>query len=174
VPVRRHPLAPVTLNDPCAEVPLDRALIARLTATYEVARARDLRLAEIFYAKLFAIAPQLQPLFHEEPHAQAAKLMATLDVIVRNLERPAQSALVLERLGTRHRLYGARPEHYDLVIDLLIDAMRDVIGSESVPGAGDTEDNLQEWRVALRYAGDRMIESSEAPGRPGADPGSSA
>ncbi len=159
MPVKRHPIAVSRLPDPLARLPVDTALAARLRATYERVRASDQRLAETFYAKLFARAPQLRPLFKGEPQAQAQKLMSALDAVVRSLEQPAENASMLAELGRRHAQYGARPEHYTLVVDLLVESMQDLLGEVDRPG-------LDEWRLALRLISEQMIAGTER-GAPG-------
>jgi hemoglobin-like flavoprotein len=157
MPVKRHPVAVSGLRDPLARLPLDTALVARLRATYERVRARDQRLAEIFYRKLFAAAPQIRPLFRSDPKAQAQKLMSALDAVVRNLEHPAENAAMLAEMGRRHAQYGAKPEHYHLVIDLLVESMNELLGAELDRAASD------EWRLALRLISNQMI-AGAAPG----------
>lgn len=154
MPVRRHPIAATDRAGRMAHVPLDAALIARLRMSYERIRASDTRLADIFYERLFAAAPQLRPMFRSDPGAQAKKLMASLDAIVRNLEAPGENAAMLAELGRRHSAYGAAPAHYDLVIDLLVSSIGEVLGPQA-----DAR-SLDEWRTALRLVSDQMIAAS--------------
>ena len=151
MPVKRHPVAVSKSRDPLAMVPLDTALVARLRKTYEQVRASDLRLAEIFYAKLFALAPYLRERFRSEPRAQAQKLIMALDTVVLNMESPAENAAMLCAMGKRHAEYSATPEHYDLVIGLLIDSMGEVLEGAVA------RDRLEEWRMAFRLISDQMI-----------------
>jgi hemoglobin-like flavoprotein len=153
MPVRRHPVAASNLANALDRLPMDLELVGRLKAVYERVRAEDLRLAEIFYAKLFAAAPHLRPLFRAAPAEQAAKLMSALDAVVRNLENPAANAALLADLGRRHAAYGAQPAHYDLVIDLLITSMQDLLGPTADARA------LADWRTALRLIAEQMIEA---------------
>ena len=154
MPVRKHPVALPHSSDRLAGLPLDLALIARLKATYSRVREENRRLAEVFYAKLFAAAPELRPLFRAEPAAQAEKLTAALDAVVTNLERPEENAAMLAELGRKHAGYGAKPEHYDMVIDLIVESMGELLG----PRADDK--SLEEWRTALRLISDQMIAAS--------------
>lgn len=156
MPVHRHPVAVSNDDGPLAHIPLDHALILRLEASYRLVREKDLQLAEIFYAKLFAAAPHLRSLFRSEPQVQAKKLIASLDAIVRNLTNPAENAAMLNALGRRHVEYGAKPEHYDLVIELLIASMAEVLGPNADP------QRLNEWRTALRLVSDQMIAASKS------------
>lgn len=149
--VRRHPIAVAASPDRLSSLPLDLSLCARLRATYLLVRIHELELAEIFYRHLFAAAPQLAPLFRSEPRAQAAKLMAALDAVVQHLEQPARTTAMLEELGRRHARYGAKAEHYPLVIDLLVASMAELLG----PAA--REDALEEWRLALALVAGQML-----------------
>jgi nitric oxide dioxygenase len=90
-------------------------------------------------------------MFRTEPQVQAAKLIASLDAIVQNLVDPDANAQMLAELGRRHAGYGAKPEHYDLVIELLVDSMRELMG----PAIQDQ--SLNEWRMALRLVSNQMI-----------------
>jgi hemoglobin-like flavoprotein len=76
--------------------------------------------AEIFYDRLFAVAPQVRPLFPDDMTEQRRKLMATLAVVVNGLTDldailPAASAL-----AKRHVAYGAEPAHYPVVGEALL------------------------------------------------------
>ncbi len=153
--VRRHPVAISGTPGPLTVVPLDHALIARLRASFERLRGQGSRLGEIFYTRLFAAAPGLRSMFRSDPAEQAAKLVASLDVIVRNLEAPAENAAMLAALGKRHAGYGAKPEHYTLVVDLLVEAMRETLGDDA------SDQTLSEWRTALGLISRQMIAASE-------------
>lgn len=71
--------------------------------------------ADIFYARLFEIAPQVRNLFPAEMTNQKKKLMQTLGVAVTNLHQVETIVPVVQDLGRRHVAYGVRPEHYDIV-----------------------------------------------------------
>lgn len=156
MPVHRHPVATTKTDQRLACVPLDHALIARLKASYQLVREKDLLFAEVFYAKLFDAAPDLRAIFRSEPRVQAQKLTASLDMIVRNLEYPNENEQMLSSLGRRHAAYGAKPEHYSLVIELLVSSMYEVLQSQA------DEQSLDEWRTALRLVSDQMIAGSES------------
>lgn len=153
--VQRHPVATSASFDSLAGVPLDRALVARLRGSYEAVRGQDLRLAEVFYAKLFAAAPQVRSLFKADVQAQAGKLMAALDMVVKNFEQPRENAAMLAELGRRHVGYGAVPEHYDLVVRLLVESMGEVLGEKA------TTADLEEWRTALKLIARQMIQGAK-------------
>jgi len=77
--------------------------------------------------------------------------MAALDAVVRNFEHPLENVAMLAQLGSRHIGRGTKPEHYNLVIDILITSMTELLGPYA-DGRG-----LDEWRMALRLISDHMI-----------------
>jgi hemoglobin-like flavoprotein len=151
MPVRRHPVALSIQNDALEALPIDHELVDRLRASYAEMRVKDTRLAQIFYAKLFAAAPHLRALFRDSIEEQAHKLMASLDAVVQALDRPIENAARLGDLGRRHAEYGAKPEHYELVSDLLVASMRELL----TPAVH--EKMLAEWRMALTLISRQMI-----------------
>lgn len=161
MPVHRHPMAVSKARDPLSMVPVDLGLVQRLRDTYDQLRARQTPFVDLFYRKLFDAAPQVRPMFKSDPASQSQKLLAALDAVVRNLEHPTETAAMLAAMGQRHAAYGAKPEHYDLVVLLLIDAMRETLG----PHAND--ERLDEWRQALQLISAQMIAAStRTPGKP--------
>jgi hemoglobin-like flavoprotein len=156
MPVHKHPVALSSAKNHLDGIPLDHKLVARLEASFGLTRKHGPRLGQVFYAKLFAAAPHLRPLFRGDPAEQAAKLVASLGTIVRNLADPEGNAAMLAELGRRHAGYGAKPEHYDLVVDLLVESLREILAPHS------DERTLDEWRTALRLVSKQMIFAAEA------------
>lgn len=154
MPIRRHPIATGAPTTSLRALPVDARLIARLRHVFAQLRGQELRLGELFYARLFSAAPHLQALFRSTPAEQADKLVSTLATILQNLDDPARNAEILAELGRRHAAYGAKPQHYDLVIDLLIESMAQLLGPHAAP------QHLDEWRMALRLISDHMIAAS--------------
>lgn len=151
MPIRRHPVAAGAQAANLRAVPVDTALVARLRTVFEQLLAHELHLGEIFYARLFEIAPHLKGLFRTAPAEQAGKLIASLEAILRNFEDPESSAAMLAELGARHASYGVKAAHYDLVIDIMIDSMTQLLGPRA------DQRILDEWRMALRLISDQMI-----------------
>ena len=152
--VRRHPMAVNKEDMRLKRFPLDLDLVSRLRSTHARLREQGTRLADKFYERLFIVAPQLRPMFRSDLSTQSQKLMAVLDAVVQNLERPDDNAALIADLGKRHAGYGVKPKHYDLVIDLLVETMGEVLKFDS------TCEELDEWRTALRLISDQMINAS--------------
>lgn len=86
--------------------------------------------ADLFYNRLFQIAPEVKPLFRNDMREQGRKLMTTLGVVVsglKNLEAilPAAKALAVKHVG-----YGA---HYKPVGEALIWTLEKGLGGDFTP-----------------------------------------
>ncbi|MCP9874701.1 globin domain-containing protein [Synechococcus sp. Cruz CV-v-12] len=152
MPLSRHPLA---TNVPgWAKVPIDRAAIDRLRASFDLLLADGSRLTAIFYAKLFERYPGVRALFPTDMRAQEGKLMDSLRAVVAHLEAPQGLQAELRAMGARHVKYGAKTEHYPLVRDLLIESMADAAGK------GWSPELNAEWTQAISIVSDIMLEGA--------------
>lgn len=85
---------------------------------------------ELFYADLFATAPEVRPLFKGNMGEQGMKLMATLGVVVNGLNDLEKIVPVAEALARKHVDYGVEPAHYDAVGASLLRALEQGLGPE--------------------------------------------
>jgi nitric oxide dioxygenase len=89
--------------------------------------------AELFYGRLFEIAPQVRAMFPDDMTEQRKKLMATLAIVVQGLNNldtilPAASAL-----AKRHVSYGAEAAHYPVVGQALLWTLEQGLGPSWTP-----------------------------------------
>lgn len=90
--------------------------------------------AELFYGRLFEIAPQVQPLFkNASMQAQGAKLMNMIGIAVRGLNNPDSIQKMLTESGRRHVAYGVQDEHYDHVGEALLWTLEKGLGDAFTP-----------------------------------------
>lgn len=82
----------------------------------------------VFYGKLFNAAPQVRPLFKEDISEQAAKLVRMLSFVVSMLKRLGDIESDIEKLAASHNAYGAKPEHYAVVGQCLIETLSEGLG----------------------------------------------
>ena len=71
--------------------------------------------AEIFYDRLFEIAPQVKPLFKGDMAKQRRALMGTLGVVVNGLSNLALVLPAASNLAKKHVSYGVEVSHYPAV-----------------------------------------------------------
>ncbi len=74
----------------------------------EKVRPNSTQAAEMFYRRLFDIAPELKTLFKGDMRTQGQHLMTMIDTAVQGLERWDQCVLALQALGRRHAGYGVK------------------------------------------------------------------
>lgn len=86
--------------------------------------------ADIFYDKLFEIAPQVRPLFPDDMSDQKMKLMQMLAVAVNGLTKLDEILPAVQDLGRRHTGYDVTEEHYAFVGEALLYALGQGLGDE--------------------------------------------
>jgi len=89
--------------------------------------------ADIFYDRLFEIAPEMRPLFPSEMADQKQKLMAMLATAVSNLNQLEKILPAVEDLGRRHVGYGVTSAHYKPVGEALIYTLERGLGPDFTP-----------------------------------------
>ena len=89
--------------------------------------------ADLFYGRLFEIAPQVRPLFPADLKEQKRKLMAMLGTAVTNLHQVDKIVPAVQDLGRRHAGYGVTAEHYKPVGEALIWTLGQGLGDAFTP-----------------------------------------
>ena len=109
--------------------------------------------AAFFYDRLFAIAPDVRPLFKGDMAKQGRKLVMTLATIVNGLDRLDRIMPAARELAIRHVRYGVKEKHYDQVGRALLDTLRAKLGA-----AFDSETEAA-WAEAYQLLSNVMIEA---------------
>ena len=85
--------------------------------------------AELFYNRLFEIAPQVKPMFkNTDMSKQGRHLMMTIGILVHSIDQLDTFAAHLHKLGKNHIKYGAQAEHYTVVGEALLWALEQGVG----------------------------------------------
>jgi hemoglobin-like flavoprotein len=85
-------------------------------------------LVDGFYDRLFTRNPQLRAIFPADMARQKYHLAAALALIGRNMDCLDVLEGPLMGLGAQHVRWGARPEHYPLVREALLDSLQEQAG----------------------------------------------
>lgn len=112
----------------------------------------------VFYRQLFTLAPSLRKLFQTSIDLQGRKLMESLGYTVATLENPEMLVPVLESMGRRHVTYGARTEHYDIVITALLQTLEQILNTAFTPEAREA------WNKALKFVAATMLRGATGAG----------
>lgn len=93
---------------------------------------------QLFYGRLFAIAPEVRPLFSRTSMPeQSKKLLATLTYVVTRLDRLDSVVTDVEVLARRHVHYGVQEHHYALVGQALLWTLEQGLGEAWTPDVKD-------------------------------------
>ena len=113
--------------------------------------------AQLFYARLFELDPDLELLFKGNLSEQGRKLMQMLGLAVNGLNRMDQLLPVVQSLGTRHVSYGVRDKDYDTVGKALLWTLQKGLGEAFTP---DVE---AAWSNVYATLASAMQSGSETP-----------
>jgi methyl-accepting chemotaxis protein len=114
-------------------------------------------LTAAFYQQLFEKFPQVKPLFkNTDIEKQGKMLMAAINLVVKNVDKPDVLDNALNSMGKKHQVYGALPEHYQAVAETLLAVLADFSGDVW------TDDLQNAWTDALNLVAEKMIEAYDA------------
>ena len=115
--------------------------IALVKKTWKIYREIDpVLIGDVFYSKLFSDAPGLRSMFTTERAVQSKKLVDMLSMIMGRLDKLEQITEDIEQLGLRHKGYGVKLSHYDLVGNALLWTLQQGLGREW------TEEVAEAWK----------------------------
>lgn len=93
--------------------------------------------ADLFYDRLFAIAPDVRPMFPSDLREQKKKLIGMLATAVTNLHQVETILPAVESLGKRHVAYGVTAQHYAPVGAALLWTLEQGLGADFTPPVKD-------------------------------------
>lgn len=108
------------------DIELARASFAQFVPIQEAA-------ADVFYARLFVIAPKLRELFPADLSQQKRKLMQTMSMAVGSLNDLDKLVPAVKALGARHDGYGVTAADYAVVGEALLWTLEQGLGEEFKP-----------------------------------------
>jgi hemoglobin-like flavoprotein len=127
-----------------------------LEESFDLVAPRGDELMDEFYRRLFETAPAVEPLFAGvDLRRQKTMLLGTLVLLRKSLRDLDAIVPKLRDLGARHVAYGAQPEHYPVVGEVLIAAMA------FVAGPAWRLEYEQAWKGAFGVVAGAMIEGAE-------------
>lgn len=127
-----------------------------LETSFDLVAPHGDELMDVFYARLFTAAPAVRPLFPvTDMQRQKTMLLATLVLLRKSLRNLEAIVPKLRDLGARHVAYGAQPEHYPVVGEILIASMAEIAGSAWTP------EYAQAWGEAFGIVAAAMLEGAE-------------
>jgi hemoglobin-like flavoprotein len=126
-----------------------------LETSFDLIAPRGDDLMDEFYARLFEAAPAVKPLFaNTDLKRQKTMLLGTLVLLRKSLRDLGPLVPKLRELGARHVAYGAQPEHYPVVGEVLIASMAAVAGDAWRP------EYERAWGGAFEIVAGAMIDGA--------------
>lgn len=110
--------------------------------------------AEIFYTRLFEIAPEVKPLFKGDMKVQGEKLMTMIGTAVVGLDNLDSIVPAVQNLGKNHVSYGVEDAHYDKVGAALIYTLGKGLGDDF------TEEVKEAWTTVYGVLASVMKEAA--------------
>jgi hemoglobin-like flavoprotein len=89
--------------------------------------------ADLFYERLFYLAPSLRRMFPEDMRDQKRKLMLMIASAVQGTHDLDRLVPQVKALGARHASYGVEPRHYAIVGEALIWTLERGLGNVFTP-----------------------------------------
>ena len=128
-----------------------------LETSFDLVAPRGDELMAVFYTRLFATAPAVQPRFAgTDLTRQKGMLLGALVLLHTSLRDLDAIVPKLRELGARHAAYGAEPSHYPVVGAVLIASMAEIAGPEWQPEYEDA------WAEAYSIVAGAMLDGAAA------------
>lgn len=108
--------------------------------------------SEYFHEALFAAAPETRSLYRMDLSRQGELLIGRMSIIMAQMHDVEVLRPFVADLAIRHAGYGVRPEHYPLVREALLTALRRLLGTSFTPEAAAA------WTQAYDQVAAIMIE----------------
>ena len=118
--------------------------------------------ADLFYNRLFEIAPRVRVLFPDDLREQKRKLMAMLATAVAGLHNLDKLVPAVKDLGARHVGYGAKAEHYAVVGEALLWTLESGLGEAFTPDVRQAWTKVYSTLAAVMQAGAAEIAELQA------------
>jgi len=110
--------------------PLSQRQKALIRRSFSRAASHHPITAQCFFDRLFALDPEIEPLFPRDLTTHKRQFMQMLALLVHTLDEPDRFTEIAGRLGKRHAGYGVQARYYGCVREALLWALAQSIGSE--------------------------------------------
>ena len=124
---------------------LDKNTINIIKSTVPALKEHGLEITKTFYKNMFENNPEVKPLFNmdrqksgEQPKALAMTILAAAE----NIDNLEVLLPAVKKIGEKHCNANIKPEHYPIVGENLLRAIKDVLGENA------TSEVLEAWGQA--------------------------
>jgi hemoglobin-like flavoprotein len=110
---------------------------------------------DLFYGKIFEIAPGAREMFNKPIAEQSKKVFAMLSYVISKLDRLEDVIGEIAKLARRHATYGVKEEHYAVVGNALLWTLEKGLGEDW------NEDLKEAWADCYSTLATAMINAAE-------------
>ncbi|ARU17491.1 globin domain-containing protein [Croceicoccus marinus] len=128
--------------------------MATVKATAPALRQHGLAITERMYERMFATHPEVEAMFDkaaQKSGEQPKRLAGAILAYAENVDKLENLSGPVMRMAQRHVETHVKPEHYPIVADNLLAAIKDVLGDAA------TDDILEAWAEAYWFLADILI-----------------
>ncbi|MGG5254398.1 NO-inducible flavohemoprotein [Neobacillus sp. SM06] len=133
---------------------LDPKKLEIIKATLPVVQEHGEAITKRFYQRMFERHPELRNIFNQTHQRTGHQPKALADAVygaAANIEDFSQIMPILERIGEKHRSLQIKPEHYPIVGENLLAAIKEILGEAA------TNEIMDAWADAYHVISDVFI-----------------
>lgn len=133
--------------------------IALIQATVPLLQSRGEEITRHFYRVMLSERPELNAFFNQAHQAQGTQARALAGAVLAyasHIDRVHELAPALPRIIQKHVALGVQPEHYPIVGQCLLRAIREVLGADVA-----TDEILGAWAEAYGALAKLLIDAEE-------------
>ncbi|TFD99687.1 NO-inducible flavohemoprotein [Jeotgalibacillus sp. R-1-5s-1] len=133
---------------------LSEQTIRTIKATVPVLEVKGTDITTRFYQMLFEAHPELLNIFNhsnQEQGRQQTALANTVYAAAIHIDQLEAIIPAVKRIAHKHRSLGVKPDHYPIVGEFLLKAIKDVLGDAA------TDEIIQAWAEAYGVIADAFI-----------------
>ena len=105
--------------------------IGLIKSSWQAASTVGDAVEELFYMRLFEIAPEVEPMFNRTTiKEQSKELLNMFSHIIGKLDRLPDILDEVAKLAQRHVIYGVKPEHYTVLGEALLWTLEKGLGEK--------------------------------------------
>jgi len=120
-------------------------------ATAPVLKEHGEAITTRMYEILFSTYPETRVLFGDAPEDQHKILASAIVAYASNIDNLEMLGKAVEKMAQRHVKTNVKAEHYPMVGNSLLQAIKDVLGEAA------TDDVINAWKEAYFFLGDILI-----------------
>lgn len=138
-------------------VALEPSEIQLVQHTFAMVNCVSVTASQMFFNRLFEIAPEVRPLFTTDMHSHRIKFMVTLRFMIESLDDPTAFASITKQMGQLHGDRGVQDAHYLIMEQALLWMLQRTLGHSFTPAVREA------WVKTYALIAEQMQEAAHQP-----------